>query len=215
MTTVSGPPQLCLVVETAPGARARCQAALNAVPVATVIVTPPPGSTMDREDAAAIIGLGHARNIAVLIEDDVDLAKSLGADGVHLASHEDADASYAAARASLGPNAIVGVDAGHSRHEAMSLGESGADYVAFGKPRQVADQQTAEEHRFDLVEWWAEIFEVPVIALDVETADEATPLAEAGADFIAVRLRGNCTPDEITDVMFRIAEALAARQPAT
>lgn len=214
MTSVSGPPQLCLVVETAPGAREHCQAALNAVPVATVIVTPPPGGTIDREDTAAIIGLGHARNIAVLIEDDVDLAKSLGADGVHLASHEDADASYAAARASLGPNAIVGVDAGYSRHEAMSLGESGADYVAFGKPRQGADQETAEEHRFDLIEWWAEIFEVPVIALDVETADEAASLAEAGADFIAVRLPGHCTPDEITDVMSRIAEALAARQPA-
>ncbi len=77
---------------------------------------------------------------------------------MHLAWHDDAEASYAAVRAALGPNAIVGVDAGHSRHDAMSLGESGADYVAFSLPRQAADRVTAEQQHFDLIEWWAEIF---------------------------------------------------------
>ena len=215
MTSVTVPPQLCLVVETAAGARDGCTAALDAVRVATIIVTPPPGGTIDGAEAAAIVAAGHAKNVAVLVEDDVNLAKSLGADGVHLAWHDDAEASYAAVRAALGPNAIVGVDAGHSRHDAMSLGESGADYVAFSLSRQAADRVTAEQQHFDLIEWWAEIFEVPVVAMDVESAEQAEPLTDAGADFIAARLPRNLTPDQVTVWISDIARGLEARQPAT
>jgi thiamine-phosphate pyrophosphorylase len=215
MTSVTVPPQLCLVVETAAGAREGCAAALNAARIASIIVTPPPNGVIDRTEAVAIVAAGHAGNIAVLIEDDVNLAKSLGADGVHLAWHEDAEASYTAARAALGPNAIVGVDAGYSRHDAMSLGESGADYVAFSLPRHAADQETAEQQHFDLIEWWAEIFEVPVIAMDVESAEQAEPLAEAGADFVATRMPLDLTPDQVTVWISDIARGLEARLPAT
>jgi thiamine-phosphate pyrophosphorylase len=209
MTLLAVQPQLCLVVETTPGARERCAAALKAAPVATLIIAPAPGSTIDKQEASALIALAHAKDIAALIEADVALAKELSADGVHLAWSDDAEAAYAAARASLGPNAIVGVNAGNSRHDAMSLGESGADYIAFGRDRA----EPAEDERLDLVEWWAEIFEIPVIALDVETADEAASLAEAGADFVAGRISAALTPDQVSSWLSGIAQGLETRLP--
>jgi thiamine-phosphate pyrophosphorylase len=209
MTLIAVQPQLCLVFETTPGARERCAAALKAAPVATLIVSPAPGGAIDRQEAAALIALAHAKDIAALIEADVALAKELSADGVHLAWSDDAEAAYAAARASLGPNAIVGVNAGNSRHDAMSLGESGADYIAFSRDRA----EPAEDQRLDLVEWWAEIFEIPVVAFDVETADEAARLAEAGADFVAGRVSSSLTPDQVSSWLSDIAQGLDTRLP--
>jgi thiamine-phosphate pyrophosphorylase len=94
-------------------------------------------------------------------------------------------AAYGAAREVLGPRAIVGADAGRSRHDAMSLGEAGADYVGFGIPAHVGDRGTARERQLDLVEWWSELFEVPCVALDADR-DDLAALAGAGADFVAL-----------------------------
>ncbi len=66
---------------------------------------------------------------AFIINDRPDLAAALDADGVHVGQ---TDASYAAARAALSGDKIVGVTAHNSRHLAMEAAEAGADYVAFG-----------------------------------------------------------------------------------
>lgn len=212
MTLQSVPPQLCLVIETVPGARERCAAALKeGAPVATLIIAAGPDASIDKKEAAAIIALAHTRDIAALIENDAALAKELSADGVHLSWRDDVEAAYTAVRADLGPNAIVGVDAGYSRHGAMSLGESGADYIAFGLGG--VDRELAEGHRLDLVEWWAEIFEIPVVAFDVETADEAARLAEAGADFVAGRIPAALAPDQVSAWLSGIAQGLETRLP--
>jgi thiamine-phosphate pyrophosphorylase len=96
-------------------------------------------------------------------------------------------ARYGEARDILGGRFIVGADAGRSRHDAMTLGEAGADYVGFGIPAHVEDRESARSRRLELVGWWSEIFEVPCVAFDVETAEEAARLAAAGADFVALR----------------------------
>ena len=70
-----------------------------------------------------------AGRVAFLLQDDVDLALSLGADGVHLGD----PAKVREARARLGPDRILGASCGRSRHAAMLAGEDGADYIAFGE----------------------------------------------------------------------------------
>ena len=62
---------------------------------------------------------------------------------------------------------------GASRHDAMELGEAGADYVAFGIPPDVEDRAVAVERRLDLIAWWSEVFELPCVAFDVADAEEA------------------------------------------
>ena len=116
--------------------------------------------------------LCHAHDVALLLDGDSHAAKKLGADGVHLP----ADASaYAAARASLGENAIVGVDCSTSRHLSMSMGQLGADYIGFSG---------TEAERESMIAWWAELFELPCVALDPCSEEEARRLAALGADFI-------------------------------
>ena len=70
-----------------------------------------------------------AHETAFIVNDDMSLAKRIGADGVHL-GQEDGDPQEA--RRLLGRDAQIGVTCHASRHLAMEAGEAGADYVAFG-----------------------------------------------------------------------------------
>lgn len=120
---------------------------------------------------------------AFIINDRPDLARTLGADGVHVGQE---DASYAEARSLLGPKAIVGVTCHDSRHLAMEAAEAGADYVAFGAffPTATKDAKTRAEP--ELLTWWQEMMTVPCVAIGGITTENAPVLVEAGADFLAV-----------------------------
>jgi thiamine-phosphate pyrophosphorylase len=157
------------------------------------------------------VQLAQRRNVAALIGGDAALARSTGADGVHLLADNAAAAAYAEARRILGPSAVVGADVGISRHDAMLLGEAGADYIAFGAPPHLHDRAKGLARRNDLVAWWAEIFEMPCVAFDVESAAEARELAGLGADFVAITL----TPDlSRTAVGAFVADVGAALLPS-
>ncbi len=125
--------------------------------------------------------LTQACDVALLVENDINLAERVSADGVHIA----ADAAlYRQAREHLGQRAIIGVGCNGSRHEAMLLAELGADYVAFGQ--MPAPGERGREERAELIAWWSEIFVVPCVAWNVETPEEASSLSRLGADFIAL-----------------------------
>jgi thiamine-phosphate pyrophosphorylase len=115
-----------------------------------------------------------AREIALLVEHDVERAAQIAADGVHLPP----DAGrFKEARERLGERAIVGIGCIESRHDAMVMAETGADYVGFAA--------IEEDHQAELIAWWAEIFVVPSVAFDVKTPVAAARLAGLGADFVA------------------------------
>lgn len=208
MTTASSP-RLCAIVETGADMTVeRLAPVLAAADWASVIFEPAASRGFDAAALKPLIALAQSRGAAALIAGEADLARSLGADGVHLASSPDIEQQYDAARTLLGKSAIVGVDAGHSRHAAMTLGESGADYIAFGLAPEERDSEPARERQIDLVAWWAEIFEVPVVALDVESVDDAHAFALYGADFIAIRLARGRTAADLQALVAGIAAAI-------
>lgn len=180
--------QLMLAVEAGAGAVERVAAVLAAVPVASLIVTAPPGRELAAADVLEIVAAGQKSGVAVLIEGDARLARTVKADGVHLGVGDDIVARFEEAREIVGGRAVVGADAGRSRHDAMSLGEKGADYVAFGVPAFVKERETAFERQLDLVDWWSEIFEIASVAKDAADAGQAAALAAAGADFLCLTL---------------------------
>jgi thiamine-phosphate pyrophosphorylase len=122
-------------------------------------------------------------DVAFIVNDSIALAKRLGADGVHLGQ---GDGDPREARQILGREAQVGVTCHDSRHLAMEAGEAGADYVAFGAFYPTMTKTV--EHRADpaILGWWTTLFAAPCVAIGGITPDNAMPLVEAGADFLAV-----------------------------
>jgi thiamine-phosphate pyrophosphorylase len=127
--------------------------------------------------ADALRELAHARDIAIAIEEHVQLVERLGLDGVHLT---DGSRSVRKTRKALGADAIVGAFCGTSRHDGMNAGEAGADYVSFGPVGESSlGDGTRAEH--ELFAWWSEMIEVPVVAegaLSLETIRELSPVTD-------------------------------------
>ena len=122
-------------------------------------------------------------DVAFIVNDSVSLAKRLGADGVHLGQ---SDGDPREARAILGPSIQIGVTCHASRHLAMEAGEAGADYVAFGAFYPTTTKPSKHRPEPGILSWWASLFEIPCVAIGGITPDNAWPLVEAGADFLAV-----------------------------
>ncbi len=136
-----------------------------------------------RKAAQVLMPEAQSRDVAFLINDDAELAAEIGADGVHVGQK---DMSATKARAIVGKDAIVGVTCHNSRHLAMEAAENGADYVAFGAfyPTSTKDAKTQADP--EILEIWSTMTNVPCVAIGGITAENALPLIEAGAEFVAV-----------------------------
>jgi thiamine-phosphate pyrophosphorylase len=135
-----------------------------------------------RRACDALRPIVQAHGAAFILNDRPDLAAELGCDGAHVGQE---DASYAEARQLL-PKGIVGVTCHNSRHLAMEAGEAGADYVAFGAFFPTATKEAKTSADIELLRSWAEDMVVPCVAIGGITIENAPPLVEAGADFLAV-----------------------------
>jgi thiamine-phosphate pyrophosphorylase len=131
----------------------------------------------------ALLPVTQAHDVAFLVNDRPDLALKAGADGTHVGQE---DMSYAEARKLLGGDRIVGVTCHDSRHLAMQAAEAGADYVAFGAFFDTATKAPKTRATPDLLQWWAELMEIPCVAIGGITVENCAPLVAAGADFLAV-----------------------------
>ncbi|WP_339334136.1 thiamine phosphate synthase [uncultured Maricaulis sp.] len=160
------------------------ETALDAGPVSALQIRLKSHSVDEiRQLAPALIEAAQSRGVAAILNDSAELADRLGCDGVHIGQ---SDGRVKDARAIMGKERTVGVTCHDSRHLAMVAGEAGADYVAFGAFFPTATKQTDHVATPDLLTWWAELFELPCVAIGGITPENAAPLVEAGADFLAV-----------------------------
>jgi thiamine-phosphate pyrophosphorylase len=136
-----------------------------------------------RRAAETLMPITQSAGVAFLLNDWPDLAVELGADGVHIGQD---DMPYRSARALVGSAAIVGVTCHASRHLAVEAAEAGADYVAFGAFFSTLTKDPKARAEIDLLHWWSELMIVPCVAIGGITVENAPPLVEAGADFLAV-----------------------------
>ena len=122
-------------------------------------------------------------DVAFIVNDSMALARRIGADGLHLGQ---SDGDVREARALLGPAAQIGRTCHDSRHLAMQAGEDGADYVAFGAFYETTTKPSHYRPQPAILSWWSTLFEIPCVAIGGITPENAKPLVDAGADFIAV-----------------------------
>ncbi|AJE47031.1 thiamine phosphate synthase [Celeribacter indicus] len=178
-------PQIYLLTPTAfdPESFApRLAAVLEAHPVACVRLALASKDEYELGRAAdACREVCHARDVAIVIESHVGLAERHGLDGVHLT---DGPRSIRKVRKVLGEDAIVGAFCGASRHDGMTAGEIGADYVAFGPVGETGLGDGTRADR-ELFEWWSAMIEVPVVAEGALSADLVRDLAPV-TDFFAI-----------------------------
>lgn len=189
----------------------RLDALLAEFAIPSLLIVPGERNANDVEKLRPLVLNAQQHGTAVLIADDLELAGNLRADGVHL-SNEATQAPlierFREARETLGANAIIGADAGQSRHEAMAISEAEADYVAFSPDTQTDQSGDAAPHQLDLVEWWAEIFEPPIVALGVADNETAADFAAVGADFVARTLPVGKSPADLRQWMIEAQNAL-------
>jgi len=115
---------------------------------------------------------------ALLLDGHADLVARAGADGAHLSGLE----AFEEALPTLKPDRIAGIGGLATRHDSMTAGERGADYVLFGEPDAHGHRPSAEAV-FERLAWWDEVFELPSVGF-AGSLDEASRFASAGADFI-------------------------------
>ncbi|WP_084399416.1 thiamine phosphate synthase [Henriciella aquimarina] len=163
------------------------ESALEGGDVASLQVRIKPDGLVDevktKAVAEALLPACRAHDVALIINDSVDVCAEVGADGVHLGH---LDMRVKDARKRLGKQPIIGATAKNSRHVAMEAGEQGADYVAFGAfyPSETkADTVPADP---ELLTWWQAVMELPCVAIGGITPERARDLSVAGADFLAV-----------------------------
>ena len=148
---------------------------LNATPAVALLL---PRGNRDaaqyRAFAEAVLPLAQQHDCAVLIDNDAELAKAIGADGVHVSLGIGAVKD---ALKLLKPDMIVGAGDLHSHHDAMMKAEAGVDYVFFGD----LEAGAARSEHIDAARWWAETFEVPCVLYEAGRDAGGT-----GAEFAAL-----------------------------
>lgn len=132
-------------------------------------------------------------NALFIINDDITLAKKVGADGVHLGKN---DNSVSYARNELGKKAIIGVSCYNRLELAQQAENEGADYVAFGAFFPSTIKPEACVANIELLIQAKQQLSIPVCAIGGITIDNVTSLIDAGADMTAV-ISGLLTQSDI------------------
>ena len=134
-------------------------------------------------EARALRAVCREAGVPLLINDDVALAATVGADGVHLGRD---DVDPAQARAQLGAGALIGVSCYADLEQARAAVAHGADYVAFGRFFASATKPDAPPAPLEVLRAARAALPVPIVAIGGITPDNAPVLIAAGADLVAV-----------------------------
>lgn len=160
----------------------KLEAALDGGPIACVQLwlSDPTGLKGAAEILRPIV---QDRDIAFTINGDPALAATLNCDGVHL---DGADVkTIKAARKTIGADGILGVSCYASRHLGMEAAEAGADYISFGPVYATSTKNLpADEDALGTLSWWAEMMEVPCVAVGGVTTDRIPTIAATGCEFV-------------------------------
>lgn len=135
-----------------------------------------------QEQAVRIARLCRDAGACFIVNDNIELARKVAADGVHLGKD---DEGVGAARALLGPGKLIGVSCYNELWRARDAVAQGADYIAFGSFFPSPTKPGAVTAARDLLRA-AKEFSLPIVAIGGITPDNAAGLIEAGADAVAV-----------------------------
>ena len=132
--------------------------------------------------ARALRDTCRAAGVPLIVNDSIELAAAVEADGVHLGRD---DASVREARICL-PHGLIGVSCYDDAERARAAARNGADYVAVGSVFPSSTKPGAVRAPLELIARVRELSALPVAAIGGVTADNAAEVVAAGADMAAV-----------------------------
>jgi len=183
-------------------------AALDAGPVACFQLWLRDGSEANlRGMAEELRSVVQSRDVAFILNGHAALAAELGCDGVHF--DQASPKEIKAARKALGEDAIIGVSCGTSRHEAMESAEAGADYISFGPVYDTSTKSlSAAPDALETLTWWAQMIEVPCVAVGGLTPDNVAPVLETQCEFVCAVSSVWDHPESPADAVRAFSEAV-------
>lgn len=134
-------------------------------------------------EAGELLRLCRDQGALLIINDDIELAGQIGADGVHLGAE---DAAPSSAREQLGEDAIIGVSCYNRLDLAHRAAALDVDYIAFGRFFPSRVKPDAVQAQPDLLNTAKQRFSQPLVAIGGITPENGAPLIRAGADMLAV-----------------------------
>ncbi len=134
------------------------------------------------KEARRFVALCREKGVISIINDAVDIAAAVGADGVHVGQ---SDLAAGRAREVLGPDKLIGVSA-HSVEEALAAQAAGADYLGVGAAFVTGTKADAAPISRDTIRSITAAVDIPVVAIGGISRDNITELAGCGLDGVAV-----------------------------
>lgn len=145
-------------------------------------------------DATLLKLLCQRHHAKLIINDDVELALEVNADGVHLGQN---DLDIASARCKLGPSAIIGITCHGSLDLARTAIEGRADYIAFGRFFSSNTKPNADSAPLALIKQAKAEFNAPTVVIGGICRDNASQIIASGAESLAIS-HGLFAADDIT-----------------
>lgn len=134
------------------------------------------------KEAVELKELCRAYHVPFVINDDVEIALLMDADGVHVGQ---SDMEAGNVREKLGPDKIIGVSA-HTVEQAVLAEKNGADYLGVGAVFPTGSKDDADEVSHETIKAICEAVSIPVIAIGGINKDNVTMLAGNGICGVAV-----------------------------
>ena len=137
-----------------------------------------------QKQAETLVAIVQEAGAAALVAGDSRVAGRAKADGLHIVGKIE---ELTDAIEKFTPKMIVGAGSAADRHTALEVGEARPDYIFFGK---LDGDIKPEAHPKNLAlgEWWASMVEIPCIVMGGTDIASVVPVAETGAEFVALRL---------------------------
>jgi len=133
--------------------------------------------------ASELVKICHQHQVPLIINDDIELAARVGADGVHIGKE---DGAIAQARRRLGADAIIGVSCYNFVGQALDAQNQGATYVAFGRFFPSTSKPLAAPAHIETLRQAKLLLTLPIVAIGGILPENGASLLAAGADFLAV-----------------------------
>ena len=185
MITISTPPPLYLIIDTQLAGLSHIQIVRRAIDAGMRTIQLREKNLPKRaiyNAAISIRDITIKRNTVFIVNDYVDIALAVNADGVHLGQE---DMPVAEARKIMGKGKLIGIST-HSLDQAIKAQDAGADYIGFGPIFHTTTKDAGNSKGIPALSQIRKLIDIPIVAIGGITCENVSKVLNSGADAAAI-----------------------------